>query len=92
MMLWPLSPIQPVALDAVPRQPGLVQWLALADQRHCEELVGSCVTQLTASNGDVMRQALVSRHLGPMVDGLSSETKSGIIWRMLGLPLSMKVG
>ena len=71
-----------------PNQPGLVQWLSLADQRHCEELVGSRVTQLTASNGDVMRHALVSRHLGPLVD---SGLKPDIIWRMAGLPLSLKV-
>ena len=89
MPLWPSS--EPVTSASVPYQPGLVQWLALADQKHCEELVGSCVTQLTASDGDVMRQALVSRHLGPLVDGLSSETKSGIIWKMAGLPLSIKV-
>ena len=90
--LWPPSSTQPVALDTVPHQPGLVQWLALAEQRHCDELIGSCVTQLTAFNGDFMRQALVSRHLGPMVDGLSSETKSDLLWNMSGLPLSIKVG
>ena len=89
MILWPPASI---ATDAVPLQPGMVQWLALADQRHCEELVGSCVAQLTSSDGDIMRQALVSRHLGPMVDGLSSETKSDIIWRLAGLPQSLMVG
>ena len=88
MILWPPTSI---ATDAVPLQPGLVQWLAMADQRHCEELVGSCVAQLTASNGDIMRRALVSRHLGPMVDELSSETKSALLWRMTGLPQSLKV-
>ena len=88
--LWPSS--EPVTSASVPHQPGLVQWLALADQKHCEELVGSCVTQLTSLNGDVMRQALVSRHMGPLVDGLSSDTKSDIIWRLVGLPLSIKVG
>ena len=92
MTLWPPSSSQPVASDAVPHQPDLVQLLALADQRQCEKLVGNCVTQLISSNGDdVMRQALVSRHLGPMVDGLRSETKSEIIWRMAGLPQSLKV-
>jgi hypothetical protein len=88
--LWPSS--EPVTSASVPHQPGLVQWLALADQKHCEELVESCVTQLTSSDGDMMRQALTSRSLGPLVDGLSSETKSDIIWRMAGLPLSIKVG
>ena len=88
--LWPSS--EAVTSASVPHQPGLVQWLALADQKHCDELLGSCVTQLTSSNGNVMRQALASRHLGPLVDGLSSETKSDIIWKMAGLPPSIKVG
>ena len=87
--MWPSS--QLVASASIPDQPGLVQWLALADQRHYEELVGSYATQLTASNSDLMRQALVFRHLGPLVEGLSSETKSDIIWKMAGLPLSIKV-
>ena len=90
MQMWP-STSQPISSASVPNQPGLVHWLALADQKHCEELVGSCITQLTSSDGDVLRQALVSRHLGPLVDGLSSETKSDIICRMAGLPLSIKV-
>jgi hypothetical protein len=30
--------------------------------------------------------------MGPLVDGLSSDTKSDIIWRLVGLPLSIKVG
>ena len=69
--MWPSSSL-PITSALVPLLPGLVQWLALADQKHCAELVGSCITQLTSSNGDAMRQALVSRHLGPLVDGLSS--------------------
>ena len=90
MPLWPSS--QPITSFSMPLQPGgLLQWLALADRKHCKELLGSCITHLTSSNGNVMREALVSRHLGPLVDGLSSETKSDIIWTMAGLPLSIKV-
>ena len=83
--LWPSTPI---ASSQVPKHPGLVQWLALADSKQCAPLVESCVSQLLPSDSnDTIRRALASPHLRKLVDGLHSETKTGIMCRMAGLLL-----
>ena len=83
--LWPSAPI---ASSQVPKHPGLVQWLALADSKHCAPLVESCLSQLLPSDSnDTIRRALASPHLCKLVDGLHSETKTDIMRKMAGLPL-----
>ena len=85
LALWPSAPI---ASSQVPKHPGLVQWLALADSKQCAPLVESCLSQLLPSDSnDTIRRALASPHLCEMVDGLHSETKTDIIRKMAGLPL-----
>ena len=86
LALWPTAPI---ASSQVPKHPGLVQWLALADSKHCTPLVESCLSQLLPSeSNDTIRRALASPHLRKLVDGLHSETKTGIICKMAGLPIA----
>ena len=41
--LWPSAPI---ASSQVPKHPGLLQWLALADSKQCAPLVETCLSQL----------------------------------------------
>ena len=89
LALWPSTPI---ASSNVPENPGLLQWLALADSRHCAPLVESCLSQLLPSDSnDTIRRALASPHLRKMMDGLHSETKTGIMCKMAGLPLGFQV-
>ena len=85
LALWPSVHI---ASSQVPKHPGLVQWLALADSKHCTPLVESCLSQLLPSDSnDTIRRALASPHLRKLVDGLHSETKTDIMCKMAGLPL-----
>ena len=85
LALWPSAPI---ASSQVPKHPGLVQWLALADSKQCAPLVESCLSQLLpADSNDIIRRALASPHLRKLVDGLHSETKMDIMCKMAGLPL-----
>ena len=89
LALWPSAP---VASSQVPNHPGLVQWLALADSKHCAPLVESCLSQLLPSDSnDTIRRALASPHLCKLVDGLHSETKTDIMRKMAGLPLGFQL-
>ena len=89
LALWPLAPI---AASSVPKHPGLVQWLTLADSKHFAPLVESCLSQLLPSDSNVtIRRALASPHLRKMMDGLHSETKTDIMCKMAGLSLGVKV-
>ena len=85
LALWPSAPI---ASSQVPKHPGIVQWLALADSKHCAPLVESCLSQLLPSDSNTtIRRALASPHLRKLVDGLHTETKTDIMCKMAGLPL-----
>ena len=91
--MWPL---QPIAKSELPHYPGLVQWLALADAKQCDSIVDSCLAQLTASNASskntpLIREALASPTLSPMMDGLRPETMIKAMRLMAGLPIN-KVG
>ena len=87
--LWPSAPI---ASSQVPEYPGLVQWLALADSLHCVPVVESCLSRLlNRDSDDTIRGVLASPHLRKLMDGLHSETKTGIMCRMAGLPLGFQV-
>ena len=89
LALWPSAPI---ASSQVPKNPGLVQWLALADSKQCAPLVESCLSQLLPSDSnDTIRRALASPHLCKLVDGLHSETKTDIMRKMAGLPLGSQL-
>ena len=88
LALWPSAPI---ASSQVPNHPGLIQWLALADAKQCAPLVESCLSQLLPSDSnDTIRRALASPHLSKMMDGLHSETKTDIMYKMAGLPLGFR--
>ena len=85
LALWPSAPI---ASSQVPKHPGLVQWLALADSKQCAPLVESCLSQLLPSDSnDTIRRALASPHLFKLMDCLRSETKTDIMCKMAELPL-----
>ena len=89
LALWPSVPI---ASSQVPKHPGLIQWLALADSKQCAPLVESCLSQLIpADSNDTIRRALASPHLCKLVDGLHSETKTDIMRKMAGLPLGSQM-
>ena len=93
--LWPSESI---ASSEVPHHPGLVQWLAMADAKQCDALVDSCLAQLTALSNDskampILREALASPSLSPMLEGLRSETLIKAMRLMVGLPvLKVKSG
>ena len=88
LALWPSAPI---ASSQVPKHPGLLQWLALADSKHCAPLVQSCLSQLlSADSNETIRQTLASPHLRQLLDGLHSETKIDIMCKMAGLPLGFQ--
>ena len=87
--LWPSAPI---ASSQVPKHPGLLQWLALADSRQCAPLVESCVSQLLCQESDeAIHEAVASPHLRQLIDGLRPETKTHIICRMAGMPAGFQV-
>ena len=89
LALWPSAPI---ASSQVSSHPGLIQWLALADSRHCTPLVETCLSQLLPSDSnDTIRRALVSPRLCKLIDGMHSDTKTNIMRKMAGLPLGVKV-
>ena len=87
--LWPSEPI---ASSQVPKQPGLLQWLALADSKQCDPLVATCLSQLLCPESDeAMLEAVASPHLHQLIDGLRPETKTSIIFKMAGLSLGFQV-
>ena len=87
--LWPSEPI---ASSEVPKHPGLVQWLALADSKQCAPLVATCLSQLLCQESDeAIHEAVASPHLRNIINGLRPETKTNIICKMAGLPLGFQV-
>ena len=87
--LWPSAPI---ASSQVSKHPGLIQWLALADSKQCAPLVESCLSQLLChETNDAIHEAAASPHLRQLIDGLRPETKTSVICKMAGLPLSSPV-
>ena len=87
--LWPSEPI---ASSEVPKHPGLIQWLALADSLQCAPLVESCLSQLLCQESDeAIHEAVASPHLRPLIDGLRPETKTSFICKMAGMPLGFQV-
>ena len=85
MDLWPP---QPIASSEVANHPGLVQCLALADERHCDSVVQNFLSKFIKPGADdttLIRDALSSPHLYKLMDGLRSETKTHIMCRMAGL-------
>ena len=90
--LWPS---QPMASSDVPKHSGLVQWLALADEKQCDALVESCLSQLTASGDSnaipVIREVLASPHLRPLMEGLRPGTMIKAMSQLVGLPSSFQV-
>ena len=87
--LWPSAPI---ASSQVPKHPGLVQWLALADSKQCAPLVETCLSQLLCQESDeAIHEAVASPHLRQLIDGLRPDTKTSIIFKMAGLPLGFQV-
>ena len=88
--LWPSAPI---ASSDVPKHPGLLQLLALAESKQCAPLVRACLTQLLKQeDNDAIHGALASPHLRKLMDGLLSETKTDIMFKMAGLPFGFDVG
>ena len=87
LKLWPSDSI---ASSEVPHYPGLVQWLALADAKQCDSIVDYCLAQLTASGASkdmpLIREALASPTLSPMIEGLRPETMIKAMRLMAGLP------
>ena len=88
--LWPSGPIE---ASEVPKHPGLVQWLALADSKHCAPLVQTCLSQLLRSgeSTDAIHEALSSPHLRKLMEELRPETKEDIMFKMAGLPFGFQV-
>ena len=87
--LWPSAPI---ASSQVPKHPGLLQWLALADSKQCAPLVETCLSQLLCQDSDkAIHEAVASPHLRQLIDGLRPETKTSIICKMAGLPVGFQV-
>jgi hypothetical protein len=69
--------------------------LALADAKQYDSIVDSCLAQLTASdaskNTPLIREALASPTLSPMMEGLRPETMIEAMRLMAGLPLNKVV-
>ena len=87
--LWPSAPI---ASSQVPKHPGLVQWLALADSKQCAPMVETCLSQLLSQESDeAIHEAVASPQLRQLIEGLRPETKANIICRLAGLPLGFQV-
>ena len=87
--LWPSAPI---SSSEVPKHPGLVQWLALADSKQCAPLVKTCLSQLLGQETNAaIHEAVASPHLRQIIDGLRPETKTNIIYTLAGLPLGFQV-
>ena len=82
----------------VAQHPGLLQWLALADEKQDDDIVAICLRQLVDDNADTREaaalpvlNALSSYCLRPLIGGLRSETKTDIMSRMAGIPTGWKV-
>ena len=77
----------------MPEHPGLVQWLALADEKQDDVLVAACLDKLIPLHAaeSLAREALSSYSLRPIMDGLRPETKSELLCRMAGVPSGWKV-
>jgi hypothetical protein len=82
----------------VTQYPGLVQWLALADEKQDTDIVAVCLGQLVDDQADThdaamqpVCNALSSYCLRPLIDGLRSETKTDIMCMMAGIPPRWKV-
>ena len=89
LALWPSAPI---TSSDVPKHPGLIQWLALADSKQCAPLVETCLSQLLCQESDkAIHEATASPHLRQLIVGLRPETKNSIIFKMAGLPLGFQV-
>ena len=87
--LWPSAPI---ASSEVPKHPGFVQWLALADSKQCAPLVETCLSQLLCKESNAtIREAVASPHLRHIIDGLRLETKMSMLYKLAGLPLGFQV-
>ena len=87
--LWPSVPIAP---SEVPKHPGLLQWLALADSKQCAPMVETCLSQLLSWESDeTIHEAAALPPLRQLIDGLRPETKTNIICKMAGLPLGFQV-
>ena len=87
--LWPSAPI---ASSEVPKHPGLLQWLALADSKQCAPMVETCLSQLLCQESDAaIHEAVASPHLRQLIDSLRPETKTSIICKIAGLPLGFQV-
>ena len=88
--LWPSAPI---ASSEVPKHPGLVQWLALADSKQRASLVDACLSQLLCQEpaGAFLHEAVTSPLLCNIIDGLRPETKTNIIRTLAGMPLGIQV-
>ena len=84
-----LFPSDPIASSDIPGHPGLIQWLALADQKQCTALVEACLDKLlvppkanACKDSGVatipianLREALFSPCLGRMVSSSSTSTR-----------------
>ena len=90
--LWPSDPM---ASSDVPKHSGWVQWLALADEKQSDALVESCLSQLTASGDSnvilIIREALASPRLRPLMDGLRPGTMLKVMSHAVGLPHGLLV-
>ena len=87
--LWPSAPI---ASSQMPKHPGLLQWLALADAKQCAPLVETWLSQLLCQESNAaIHEAVTSPHLRHMIDGLRLETKMSMLYKMAGLPLGFQV-
>ena len=87
--LWPSAPI---ASSDVPKHPRLIQLLALAESKQCAPLVRACLTRLLKQeDNDAIHGALTSPHLRKLMDGLLSETKTDIMFKMATLLLGYDV-
>ena len=87
--LWPSAPI---ASSLIPKHPGLLQWLALADSKQCAPLVETCLSKLLCQDsGEVFYEAMASPDLRELMDGLRPETKTSVMCKIAGLPLGFQV-
>ena len=69
-----LQPSTPIAASEVPNHPGLIQWLALADEKQCRPVLDACMEKLLSAQdkdkgnrGTMLLLALASKHLREMV-------------------------
>ena len=90
--------------SAVARLPGIVQWLALVDEKQEDALVRSCLSRLIGGGGGMaphggaggpapllMQEAMATPSLRRIMEGLRPETKWDMLSRMAGIPAGWKV-